>query len=83
MGNAKNANNPDPKCRIQSDTFIGILREEYKIQRNNERRENGNNSLNGEGSNQINIVDVQTIQEISYLGSADRQIPALGAIFAG
>src|ERR1700683_3932271 len=51
MGNAKNANDPDPKRRIQSDTFIGILREEYKIQRNNERRENGYNGFNGENSN--------------------------------
>jgi hypothetical protein len=33
MGNAKNANNPDPKHHIQSDTFIGILREEYKYRR--------------------------------------------------
>src|ERR1700683_136433 len=65
MGNAKNANDPDPKRRIQSNTFIGILREEYKIQRNNERRENGNNGFNGEGSNQTtgsqtNIVNAQT-----------------------
>src|ERR1700689_947443 len=65
MGNAKNANNPDPKRRIQSDTFIGILREEYKIQRNNEKQENGNNGFNGEGSNQTigpqsNIANAQT-----------------------
>jgi hypothetical protein len=51
MGNAKNANDPDPKCRTQSDTFIGILREEYKIQKNNEKRDNG---INGEGSYQTN-----------------------------
>src|ERR1700676_923274 len=65
MGNAKNANDPDPKHRIQSDTFIGILREEYKIQRNNERRENGYNGFNGENSNQnigsqTNIANAQT-----------------------
>src|ERR1700723_419999 len=65
MGNAKNANLPDPKHRIQSDTFIGILREEYKIQRNNEKRENGNNRFNGEGSNQTigtqtNFANAQT-----------------------
>src|SRR6202453_2620396 len=65
MGNAKNANDPDPKCCIQSDTFIGILREEYKIQRNNERRENRNNGFNGEGNNQTtgsqtNIANAQT-----------------------
>src|SRR6202050_1377529 len=65
MGNAKNANDPDPKRRIQSETFIGILREEYKIQRNNERWENGNNGFNGEGSNQTtgsqtNIANAQT-----------------------
>src|ERR1700677_2512754 len=64
MGNAKNANDPDPKRRIQSDTFIGILREEYKIQRNNERRENGYNGFNGEISNQnlgsqTNIANAQ------------------------
>src|SRR5882762_1447787 len=52
MRNAKNANDPDPKRRIQSDTFIGILREEYKIQKNNEKRENGTNGLNSEGTNQ-------------------------------
>src|SRR6202167_3333831 len=65
MGNAKNANDPDPKRCIQSDTFIGILREEYKIQRNNEKRENGNNRFNGEGSNQTigpqtNFANAQT-----------------------
>src|SRR6202050_4723714 len=65
MGNAKNANDPDPKRRIQSDSFIGILCEEYKIQRNNERRENRNNGFNGEGSNQTtgsqtNIANAQT-----------------------
>jgi len=38
MGMLNNANDPDPKRRIQSDTFIGILREEYKIQKNNEKR---------------------------------------------
>jgi hypothetical protein len=37
MGNAKNANDPNPKRCIQPDTFIGILREEYKIQKNNEK----------------------------------------------
>src|SRR6202451_4477204 len=65
MGNAKNANDPDPKRCIQSDTFIGILREEYKIQRNNEKQENGNNGFNGEGSNQTigpqtNFANAQT-----------------------
>jgi hypothetical protein len=65
MGNAKNANDPDPKCRIQSNTFIGILREEYKIQKNNEKRENGNNSFNSVGNNQTrgsqtNIANTQT-----------------------
>src|ERR1700728_1620878 len=65
MGNAKNVNDPDPKRRIQSDIFIGILREEYKIQRNNEKRENGNNGFNGEGSNQTigtqtNFANAQT-----------------------
>src|ERR1700677_1035529 len=65
MGNAKNANDPDPKRRIQSDTFIGILQEEYKIQRKNERRENGYNGFNGEISNQnigsqTNIANAQT-----------------------
>src|ERR1700683_3787409 len=64
MGNAKNANNPDPKRRIQSDTFIGILREEYKIQRNNEKRENRYNGFNGENRNQnigsqTNIANAQ------------------------
>src|SRR6267154_3276492 len=64
MGNAKNADDPDPKRRIQSDTFIGILCEEYKIQRNNERWENGNNGFNGKGSNQTtgsqtNIANAQ------------------------
>src|ERR1700723_727269 len=62
MGNAKNANDPDPKCRIQSNTFIGILREEYKIQKNNEKRDNG---INGEDSYQTikpqaNIASNQT-----------------------
>jgi len=61
MGNAKNANDPDPKRRIQSDTFIGILREEYKIQKNNEMRDNGT----GKGSYQTagpqaNIANAQT-----------------------
>src|ERR1700676_4201279 len=65
MGNAKNANDPDPKQRIQSDTFIGILREKYKIQKNNEKRENGTNGFNSEGNNhtggsQINIANTQT-----------------------
>jgi len=64
MGNAKNANDPDRKCRIQSNTFIGILREEYKIQKNNEKRENGNNGYNSEGNNQTggsqtNIANTQ------------------------
>jgi len=64
MGNAKNANDPDPKCRIQSNTFIGILHEEYKIQKNNEKRENGNNGFNSEGNNQTrgsqtNIANTQ------------------------
>src|SRR6267378_2019746 len=64
MGNAKNANDPDPKRRIQSDTFIGILCEEYKIQKNNEKRENGTNGLNSEGTNQTggsqsNIANAQ------------------------
>jgi hypothetical protein len=64
MGNAKNANDPDPKCRIQSNTFIGILREEYKIQKENERRENGNGDTSGESSNQnigsqANIANTQ------------------------
>jgi hypothetical protein len=62
MGNAKNANDPDPKRRIQSNTFIGILHEEYKIQNNNEKRDNG---INGEGSYQTNgpqanIANTQT-----------------------
>jgi hypothetical protein len=65
MGNAKNANDPDPKRRIQSDTFIGILREEYKIQKNNEKRENRTNGFNSKGNNQTggsqtNIVNTQT-----------------------
>ena len=51
MGNAKNANDPDLKCCIQSDTFIGILHEEYKIQKNNEKWENRNNGFNSEGNN--------------------------------
>jgi len=55
MGNAKNANDPDPKRRIQSDTFIGILHKEYKIQKENERRENGNSSISGEA----NIANAQ------------------------
>src|SRR3984957_14669000 len=62
MGNAKNADDPDSKRCIQSDIFIGILREEYKIQKNNEKRDNG---INGEGSyqitgNQANIANIQT-----------------------
>src|SRR6202041_3153013 len=62
MGNAKNANDPDPKRPIQSDIFIGILREEYKIQKNNEKRGNG---INGEDSYQTtrpqaNIANNQT-----------------------
>jgi len=65
MGNAKNANDPDPKHRIQSNTFIGIFREEYKIQKNNEKWENRNNSFNGKGDNQTgrsqtNIANTQT-----------------------
>src|ERR1700676_3135517 len=64
MGNAKNVNNPDPKCCIQPNTFIGILREEYKIQKENERRENRNGSSGGKSSNQnigfqANIVNAQ------------------------
>src|SRR6202790_1210258 len=65
MGNAKNANDPDPKHRIQSDTFIGILREEYKIQKNNEKQENGINGFKSKGNNQTggsqsNIANAQT-----------------------
>jgi len=30
-GNAHDPNDPDPKCRMTSDAFIGLLQEEYKI----------------------------------------------------
>jgi hypothetical protein len=41
-GNANDPNNPDPKRRMSSDAFIGLLRKEYKIQYN--RASNGNNN---------------------------------------
>jgi len=82
MGNAKNANDPDPKRRIQSDTFIGILCEEYKIQKNNEKRRTGLMALiakaptKPKGPSPI-LRTPRRIQELSDLTSADRQIPCL------
>src|SRR3984957_567827 len=81
MGNAKNANDPDPKCRIQSNTFIGILHKEYKIQKNNEMRDNGT-----AGEVAIRSLEIKPIlqmsrqiQGLSDLISVDRQILMLGA----
>jgi hypothetical protein len=40
-GNANDPNDPDPKCRLTSDTFIGLLCEEYRLWMNQEcNREN-------------------------------------------
>jgi hypothetical protein len=41
-GNANDPNDPDPKRRMTSDAFIGLLREEYRMRIN--RLHNGNNS---------------------------------------
>ena len=54
-GNANDPKDPDPKRRITSDAFIGLLREEYRIRVN---RSNNGNRGNANGS--TNLVTNQT-----------------------
>jgi hypothetical protein len=52
--NVNDPNDPDPKRRMSSDAFIGLLHEEYKIQYNQASNRN-NNGTNGS----INLVKGQ------------------------
>ena len=49
-GNANDPNDPDPKRKLSSDAFIGLLREEYKIR----STEAHNGNING--ANRINMI---------------------------
>ena len=60
-GNANDLNDPDPKWHLPSDTFIGLLQEEYKIwltRSNNRTNKNGTN-----GS--VNLVKTQNATSTS------------------
>ena len=74
MGNTKNANDPDPKHHIQPNTFIGILHEEYKIQKENDRRENGNSNSGGENGNQNIVSQANIANDQNNTGSLGSRI---------
>ena len=59
--NDNDPNDPDPKWSLPSDTFIGLLQEEYKIQLT--RSNNGNNKNHANGS--INLVKTQNATSTS------------------
>ena len=60
-GNANNPNDADPKWCLPSDTFIGLLQEEYKIQLT--RSNNGTNKNNTNGS--VDLVKIQNATSTS------------------
>src|SRR6202789_134191 len=60
-GNANDPNDPDPKRRLSSDAFIGLLREEYKIRLT---RSNNGNSTNST-STSVNLVKTQNANSAS------------------
>ena len=60
-GNANDPNDPDHKQRLPSDTFIGLLREEYRIWMI--RLTNGTNKNGTNGS--VNLVKTQNATSTS------------------
>ena len=60
-GNANDPNNSDPKWHLPSDTFIGLLWEEYKVRLT--RSNNGNNKNGTNGS--VNLVKTQNTTSTS------------------
>ena len=60
-GNANHANDPDPKWCLTSDTFIGLLQEEYKIQLTRSNNRNNRNSTIGS----MNLVKTQNATSTS------------------